>query len=294
MPRRVNGQLVTLPKRVRTQCGRRGRSWPIAAPTWWWASVLTSPLPAYLAARSRAPSWCTRRTRRLDWPIGWAPVSPSFVAETTPGSLPGAELVGLPLRPAIAEPIVPSSVPRPAGSSACRMTPGALRLRRLSRGAADQRRGGLGDARLARQGVSVLRGRGQECRSTSHRSDPGYVALEYVDRMDLAYAAADLALCRAGAMTVAELSAVGLFAIRAAAGGQRRTTAQCRSGHRCWRRSGDRRRRPHGRPAGSIRWCRSSGSGPAGHHVGGGVVAGDGAAERLVKMTPEAAAGGSA
>jgi UDP-N-acetylglucosamine--N-acetylmuramyl-(pentapeptide) pyrophosphoryl-undecaprenol N-acetylglucosamine transferase len=37
-----------------------------------------------------------------------------------------------------------------------------------------------------------------------------YVALSYVDRMDLAYAAADFALCRAGAMTCAELTAVGL------------------------------------------------------------------------------------
>ena len=37
-----------------------------------------------------------------------------------------------------------------------------------------------------------------------------YVAVPYVDEMDLAYAAADFALCRAGAMTCAELTAVGL------------------------------------------------------------------------------------
>src|SRR5712691_822061 len=37
-----------------------------------------------------------------------------------------------------------------------------------------------------------------------------YVASPYIDRMDLAYAAADFALCRAGAMTWAELTAVGL------------------------------------------------------------------------------------
>src|SRR5436309_4059984 len=37
-----------------------------------------------------------------------------------------------------------------------------------------------------------------------------YVAVPYIDRMDLAYAAADFALCRAGAMTCAELTAVGL------------------------------------------------------------------------------------
>jgi UDP-N-acetylglucosamine--N-acetylmuramyl-(pentapeptide) pyrophosphoryl-undecaprenol N-acetylglucosamine transferase len=36
------------------------------------------------------------------------------------------------------------------------------------------------------------------------------VVVDYLERMDLAYAAADLALCRAGAVTVAELSAVGL------------------------------------------------------------------------------------
>ena len=43
-------------------------------------------------------------------------------------------------------------------------------------------------------------------------NSPGvpYVAVPYVDEMDLAYAAADFALCRAGAMTCAELTAVGL------------------------------------------------------------------------------------
>src|SRR5690606_38959503 len=39
---------------------------------------------------------------------------------------------------------------------------------------------------------------------------PPYIPVSYLDRMDLAYAAADMMLCRAGAMTVAELSAVGL------------------------------------------------------------------------------------
>jgi UDP-N-acetylglucosamine--N-acetylmuramyl-(pentapeptide) pyrophosphoryl-undecaprenol N-acetylglucosamine transferase len=39
---------------------------------------------------------------------------------------------------------------------------------------------------------------------------PPYVALPYLDRMELGYAAADLVLCRAGANTVVELTAVGL------------------------------------------------------------------------------------
>ena len=41
-------------------------------------------------------------------------------------------------------------------------------------------------------------------------SDPPYVVVSYVEEMQYAYAAADLAVCRAGAMTCAELAAVGL------------------------------------------------------------------------------------
>ena len=40
-----------------------------------------------------------------------------------------------------------------------------------------------------------------------------YVAVPYLSRMDLAYAAADCDLCRSGAMTVAEVSAIGLPAV---------------------------------------------------------------------------------
>lgn len=39
---------------------------------------------------------------------------------------------------------------------------------------------------------------------------PPYVTVSYADQMELAYAAADFALCRAGALTCAELAAVGL------------------------------------------------------------------------------------
>src|SRR6185295_1569060 len=40
--------------------------------------------------------------------------------------------------------------------------------------------------------------------------DPPYVLVSYLDRMELAYAAAYLVLCRSGANTCAELTAVGL------------------------------------------------------------------------------------
>lgn len=42
---------------------------------------------------------------------------------------------------------------------------------------------------------------------------PAYVTVPYLTAMDLAYAAADLVVCRAGAMTVAEVSSVGLPAV---------------------------------------------------------------------------------
>jgi UDP-N-acetylglucosamine--N-acetylmuramyl-(pentapeptide) pyrophosphoryl-undecaprenol N-acetylglucosamine transferase len=42
---------------------------------------------------------------------------------------------------------------------------------------------------------------------------PGLVVQSYCDRMDLAFAIADLAVCRAGAATVSELAAVGLPAV---------------------------------------------------------------------------------
>jgi len=70
--------------------------------------------------------------------------------------------------------------------------------------------GAIGAIRAA--GVQVLHVTGP--RNTAEiQVPPGnvpYVAVPYVDRMDLAYAAADFALCRAGAMTCAELTAVGL------------------------------------------------------------------------------------
>ncbi len=66
---------------------------------------------------------------------------------------------------------------------------------------------------LQRAGIQVLHAVGPKNELPHVDNMPGmppYVPVPYVDRMDLAYAAADMMLCRAGAMTVAELSAVGL------------------------------------------------------------------------------------
>lgn len=71
-------------------------------------------------------------------------------------------------------------------------------------------------AEFHRAGVQVLHVVGQRnADEPEDRTRDGvpYVVVPYVDQMELAYAAADFALCRSGALTCAELSAVGLPAV---------------------------------------------------------------------------------
>ncbi|MFD6675258.1 undecaprenyldiphospho-muramoylpentapeptide beta-N-acetylglucosaminyltransferase [Rhodococcus zopfii] len=72
-------------------------------------------------------------------------------------------------------------------------------------------------AALAGAGISVLHAHGPKNtldvpEHPDHDRFP-YVAVPYLERMDLAYSAADAVICRSGAMTVAEVSAVGLPAV---------------------------------------------------------------------------------
>lgn len=64
---------------------------------------------------------------------------------------------------------------------------------------------------LGRAGIGVLHVHGKTKPISLPEPEPGtppYVALPYLDRMDYAYAAADLMVMRSGAMTVAEVGAV--------------------------------------------------------------------------------------
>jgi UDP-N-acetylglucosamine--N-acetylmuramyl-(pentapeptide) pyrophosphoryl-undecaprenol N-acetylglucosamine transferase len=141
------------------------------------------------------------------------------VAVTFPGTpLRGAEHVGMPLRAAI------GGLDRAGRRAEARATFGldpdrpTLLVFGGSQGAATLNRAAVGAAdALGAAGIQVLHARGPKNTDVTVPARPAgappYVVVDYLERMDLAYAAADLALCRAGAVTVAELSAVGLPAV---------------------------------------------------------------------------------
>lgn len=68
-------------------------------------------------------------------------------------------------------------------------------------------------ADLAAAGVQVLHVQGKHGGAEPATTELPYVVVDYVDRMDLAYSAADAVLCRAGSNTVTEVSGLGLPAI---------------------------------------------------------------------------------
>ena len=80
---------------------------------------------------------------------------------------------------------------------------GARRLNQAVAGAARE---------LAAAGTQVLHVSGPQQQVQVPAGLP-YVVVPFVDRMDHAYAAADLAVCRAGASTVTEVACVGLPAV---------------------------------------------------------------------------------
>jgi UDP-N-acetylglucosamine--N-acetylmuramyl-(pentapeptide) pyrophosphoryl-undecaprenol N-acetylglucosamine transferase len=175
-------------------------------------------LPAYFAARRRkiplvvhegnaVPGLANKAGARMT----------THVATSFPDTpLRNATYLGLPIRRMI------SALDRPGQRTAARagfgldpdsptllVTGGSQGARRLNQSVSAAQRA------LADAGVQVLHVVGASGSATVDRrdDDPAYVVVPYVDRMDLAYAAADLAVCRAGANTVTEVAAVGLPAV---------------------------------------------------------------------------------
>jgi UDP-N-acetylglucosamine--N-acetylmuramyl-(pentapeptide) pyrophosphoryl-undecaprenol N-acetylglucosamine transferase len=137
-----------------------------------------------------------------------------------PGTpLRGAEHVGLPLRAAL------RSLDRAGLRGEARHTLGLDAQRPTvlafggSQGASSINRAvPAAAAAIAEAGGQTLlaagSGRADAARAAAGTPTPPHlVVVDYLDRMDLAYAAADVAVVRSGAMTVAELTAVGMPAV---------------------------------------------------------------------------------
>ena len=200
-------------------------------------------LPAYLAARrARIPVVVHEQNALPGLANRVGARIAARVAVTVPGTpLHRGEHVGMPLRTAI------SSLDRSARRAEARAEFGldadrpTLLVFGGSQGAASLNRAAVAAAdALTAAGVQVLHARGPKNTEVSVPVRPAgqapYVVVDYLERMDLAYAAADLALCRAGAVTVAELSAVGLPAafvpLPIGNGEQRRNALPGRRGRR--------------------------------------------------------------
>jgi UDP-N-acetylglucosamine--N-acetylmuramyl-(pentapeptide) pyrophosphoryl-undecaprenol N-acetylglucosamine transferase len=227
LPRKPSGDLVRLPMRVR-QAVRQTRAVLDSVD----ADVIVGfggyvALPAYLAARGGLGLSGRRRAvpvvvHEANASAGWAnrvgarSARRVLSAVADPG-LGHVEVVGVPVRAAI------TSLDRMALRAEARAHFGFSDDARVllvfggSQGAQSINRAVAAAAKdLAAGGISVLHAHGPkntlDLREPAD-GDPPYVAVPYLERMDLAYAAADLAMCRSGAMTVAEVTAVGLPAV---------------------------------------------------------------------------------
>ena len=219
LPRKLSGDLLRLPWRV-----RRSIRETAAVLAHVGADVVVGfggyvAVPAYLAARRRGVPVVVHEANAragLANRLG-ARTARRVLAAVPDSGLRNAEVVGMPLRASI------TGLDRMSLRAEARAHFGFADDARVllvfggSQGAASINRAvSVAAAELAAAGVSVLHAHGPKNTlelPTPSPGDPPYVAVPYLTRMDLAYAAADLAICRSGAMTVAEVSAVGLPAV---------------------------------------------------------------------------------
>jgi UDP-N-acetylglucosamine--N-acetylmuramyl-(pentapeptide) pyrophosphoryl-undecaprenol N-acetylglucosamine transferase len=216
LPRKVNAALFRVPARVAGAVRAAGNVLDRVQ-----ADVVVGfggyvAVPAYLAARRRGipivvheanarPGVANRLAARLTRHV--------FTASDAVRIRHGRP-IGIPLRPAIAE--LDRSAARPAARAALGLEPqwptlmvtggsqGAQRINAAVRGAADA---------LALAGIQVLHIAGKKNPLDPPprvEGQPPYLVLPYLETMADAYAAADFVICRSGAMTCAELTAVGL------------------------------------------------------------------------------------
>ena len=171
--------------------------------------------PAYLAARRRrVPIVVHDANVRAGLANRIGAMFTTYVFTAHPGTkLPHATCIGIPIRKEI------SGLNRLAMADKARehfglrpdlpvllVTGGSQGARSVNLAVLDAA------AEIRAAGVQVLHLLGPRSGLEVHlpQAGPPYVTLPYVDRMDLAYAAADFALCRSGALTCAEMTTVGL------------------------------------------------------------------------------------
>ncbi|MEY3662424.1 MAG: hypothetical protein RLZ49_1105, partial [Actinomycetota bacterium] len=210
LPRKLSGDLVTLPTRLRSAIKQtRDLLHELQADVVVGFGGYVS-IPAYLAARGEVPIVVHEANARAGLANRVGARFADAVAETVPDSLPRAQLIGIPLRKAI-ETLDRKAMSNQArqhfgisGDAVCVLvfggSQGSVKLNSVIEDClkADI----FGD-------IVVLHSVGLKNEFAQAESDR-YRPLNYIDRMDLAYAAADFVIGRAGAMTVAELTAVGL------------------------------------------------------------------------------------
>lgn len=223
LPRKPSGDLARLPPRVwRAVRETRAVLDSVAADVVIGFGGYVA-LPAYLAARGgpgrrRVPVVIHEANARAGLANRVGARSADRILSAVPDSgLRRAEVVGVPVRAAI------TTLNRGALRAQARAHFGFADDARVllvfggSQGAVSLNRAvSAAAAALAAAGVSVLHAHGPKNTLELRTPDPGdppYAAVPYLDRMDLAYSAADMVICRSGAMTVAEVSAVGLPAI---------------------------------------------------------------------------------
>lgn len=222
LPRKLNADLARLPARIaRSVRETRAVLHEVGADVVIGFGGYVA-LPAYLAAlggrRRRVPVVVHEANARAGMANRVGARTARRVLSAVPGcGLRRAEVVGMPVRASI------TALDRKALRAQARAHFGfaddavVLLVFGGSQGAASINRAVSAAAEaLAAAGVAVLHAHGPKNTldlPTPAPGDPPYVAVPYLNRMDLAYAAADLAICRSGAMTVAEVSAVGLPAV---------------------------------------------------------------------------------
>ena len=216
LPRRPSGDLMRVPSRLRAAVKATYDVLDRVRPDVVVGYGGYVSMPAYLAARRRRLPLVIHEQNALPGLANRAGARfADVVAVSFPGTpLKGATYVGLPIRTLISG--LDRAALRAEARSRFGLDPdrptllvtggsqGAQRLNESVSGAS---------ADLAAAGVQVLHVVGPNGAADPVASEVPYVVESFVDRMDLAYAAADLVLCRAGANSVTEAAAVGLPAV---------------------------------------------------------------------------------